>query len=75
MADAMVAAPDFFHPLTAISSGMCQESGVLVIFIHGIADRNRWGSEILISSWAQVTSIHGKERLFAQAARPRASPW
>lgn len=42
-ADAMLAAPDFFHPLAAVSNSMCRESGVLVIFIHGIADRNGCG--------------------------------
>jgi hypothetical protein len=41
--DAMIAAPDFFHPLTAISNTICQESAALVIFVHGIADRNRSG--------------------------------
>lgn len=41
--DAMVAAPDFFHPLTAIFNTICQESAALVIFVHGIADRNRSG--------------------------------
>ncbi len=38
--DAMIAAPDFFHPLTAISQALCRNAATLVIFVHGIADHN-----------------------------------
>jgi hypothetical protein len=41
--DAMIAAPDFFHPLTSITSMICRNSTPLVVFVHGIADHNHSG--------------------------------
>ncbi|MBI5251695.1 MAG: hypothetical protein HY912_19555 [Desulfomonile tiedjei] len=41
--DAKIAAPDFYHPLAAISRTLCRNSTPLVIFIHGMADQSLGG--------------------------------